>query len=56
MMMMGIKIYYLGSPIPTCEYMRLTLKNNPRKNIEEYELKAKSVDVWVYLEIQKVMY
>ena len=56
MMMININHYYLGTPLPTYEYIRLPLAMIPEKIIEKYNPKAKAVDSWVYLEIWKGMY
>jgi hypothetical protein len=56
MMMMDIKNYYLGTPLPRCEYMSLPLAIIPDEVIKKYYLTAKAVDGWVYLEIRKGMY
>jgi hypothetical protein len=55
-MMMDINNYYLGTPLPTCEYMRLPLSILPYGIIEKYHLKRLAVDGWVYLEIRKGKY
>jgi hypothetical protein len=56
MMMMDIKEHYLGTPLPRYSYMRLPLLIIPDKIIAKYNLKAISVDGWVYIEIRKWMY
>jgi hypothetical protein len=56
MMMMDIKNYYLGTPLPTYEYMKLPLTILPLDIIEKYDLKRLSVNGWVNLEIRKGMY
>jgi hypothetical protein len=56
MMMMGIKNYYLGTPLPRYEYMRMLLSRFPEEIITKYNLRALAVDGWVYIEIKKVMY
>jgi hypothetical protein len=56
MMMMDIKNNYLGTPLPTYEYMRLPILILPDEIIEKYGLKKLAVDGWVYLEIRKGMY
>jgi hypothetical protein len=40
MMMIDIKKYYLGTPLPTYEYMRLPLTILPQDIIEKYDLKG----------------
>jgi hypothetical protein len=56
MMMMDIKNYYLGTPLPTYEYMRLPISILPLDIIEKYKLTLLAVNGWVYLEICKGMY
>jgi hypothetical protein len=56
MMMMDIKNYYLGTPLPRCEYMKMLLSRFPEEIIQKYNLNALAVDGWVYIEIRKVMY
>jgi hypothetical protein len=47
-MMMDINNYYLGTPLPTYEYMRLSISIFPLEIIEKYQLTRLSVDGWVY--------
>jgi hypothetical protein len=56
MMMMDIKNYYLGTPLPRYEYMRMLLSRFPEEIVSKYKLKALTVDGWVYIEIRKGMY
>jgi hypothetical protein len=56
MMMMDIKNYYVGTPLPRYEYLRLPLAIIPDEAIGKYSLKSIAVDGWVYLEIRKGMY
>jgi hypothetical protein len=56
MMMMDINTYYLGTPLPTYEYMRLPILILSLDISEKYQLTRLSVDGWVYLEIRKGMY
>jgi hypothetical protein len=56
MMMMDIKKYYLGPPLPRYEYIRLPLSIIPDEIITKYKLRAISMGGWVYLEIRKGMY
>jgi hypothetical protein len=56
MMMMDIKNYYLGTPLPIYEFLRLPLAIIPDEVIGQYNLKSITVDGWVYLEIRKGMY
>jgi hypothetical protein len=56
MMMMEIKNYYLGTPLPRFEYMKMPLSRFPEEIIQKYNLNALAVDGWVYIEIRKGMY
>jgi hypothetical protein len=56
MMMMDIKNYYLGTPLPRFEYMKILLSRFPEEIVDKYNLNALSVDGWVYIEIRKGMY
>jgi hypothetical protein len=56
MMMMDIKHYYLGTPLTTYEYMRLTISILPLDIIEKYALNCLAVTGWVYMEICKGLY
>jgi hypothetical protein len=56
MMMMDIKNYYLGTPFPTYEYMRLPITILPLDIIEKCDLKRLAVNGWVCLDIRKGMY
>jgi hypothetical protein len=56
MMMMDIKNYYLGTPLPRFEYMKMLLSRFPEEIVQKYDLKALSVDGWVYIEIRKGIY
>jgi hypothetical protein len=56
MMMMDIKNYYLGTPLPRFEYMKMLLSRFPEEIIQKYNLNALAVDGWVYIEIRKGMY
>jgi hypothetical protein len=56
MMMMDIKKYYLGTPLPRYEYMKMFFSRFLEENVEKYNLKALAVDGWVYIEIRKGMY
>jgi hypothetical protein len=49
MMMMDIKNYYFGTPLPIYEYMRLPLSIIPDEIITKYNLQAISVVGWVYM-------
>jgi hypothetical protein len=54
--MMDIKKYYLGTPLPRFEYMKMLLSRFPEEIIQKYNLNALAVDDWVYIEIRKGMY
>jgi hypothetical protein len=56
MMMMDIKKYYLGTPLPRFEYMNMLLSRFPEEIVQKYNLNALAVDGWVYIEIRKGMY
>jgi hypothetical protein len=48
-MMMDIKNYYLGTPLPRFEYMKMLLSRFPEEIIQRYNLNALAVDGWVYI-------
>jgi hypothetical protein len=56
MMMMDIKNYYLGTPLPQLEYMRIFSSRFPEEIVHKYNLNAFALDCWVYIEIRKGMY
>jgi hypothetical protein len=56
MMMMDIKNYYLGTPMPGFEYMKMLLSRFPEEIVQKYNLNSLAVDGWVYIEIRKGMY
>jgi hypothetical protein len=56
MMMMHIKNYYLGTPLPRFEYMRMLISCFPEEIIQKYNLNDLAVGGWVYIEIRKGMY
>jgi hypothetical protein len=56
MMMMDIKNYYIGTPLPRFEYMKMLLSRFPKEIIKRYNLNALAVDGWVYIEIRKGIY
>jgi hypothetical protein len=55
MMIMDNKNYYLGTPLPRFEYMKMLLSRFPEEIIKKYNLNALAVDGWVYIEIRKGM-
>jgi hypothetical protein len=52
----GHKNYYLGTPLPRFEYMKMLLSRFPEKIFQKYNLNALAVDGWMYIEIRKGMY
>jgi hypothetical protein len=56
MMMMDIKNYYLGNPLPRFEYMKMLFSRFPEEIIQKYNLNALAVNGWVYIEIRKGIY
>jgi hypothetical protein len=56
MMMMDIKNYYLGNPLPRFEYMKMLLSRFREEIASKYNLSALAVDGWVHIEIRKGMY
>jgi hypothetical protein len=56
MMMMDIKNYYLGTPLPRFEYIKMLLSRFTEEIVQKYNLNALAVDGWVYIEIRKGMY
>jgi hypothetical protein len=56
MMMMEIKNYYLGTPLPRFEYTKMQLSRFLEEIIQKYNLNALAIDGWVYIEIRKGMY
>jgi hypothetical protein len=51
MMMMDIKNYYLSTPLPRFEYMKMLLSHFPEEIVQRYTLNALAVDSWVYNEL-----
>jgi hypothetical protein len=56
MMIMDIRNYYIGTPLPWFEYMTMLLSRFPEEIVQNYNLNALAVDGWVYIEIRKGMY
>jgi hypothetical protein len=56
MMMMDINNYYLGTPLPRSEYMKMLLLRFPEEIIQKYYLNALAVNGWFYIEIRKKAY
>jgi hypothetical protein len=55
MMMMDIKNYYLGTPLPRYEYMHMLLSRFLELIVNKYHLTALVIG-WVYIEIIKGIY
>jgi hypothetical protein len=53
MMMMDITNYYLGTPLPRFEYMKILLSRFLEEILHKYNLNTLAVDGWVYIEIRK---
>jgi hypothetical protein len=53
---MDIKNYYLGTPLPRFEYMKMLLSRFPEEIVNKYNLNTLAVDGWVYIEIRKGTY
>jgi hypothetical protein len=56
MILMDIKNYYLGTPLPRFEYLNMLLSRFPKEIVKNYNLNALAVNGWVYIEIRKGMY
>jgi hypothetical protein len=52
----GHKNYYLGTPLPRFEYMKMLLSRFPEEIVQNYNLNTLAVDGWVYIEIRKGIY
>jgi hypothetical protein len=55
-MMMDIKNFYIGTPLPRFEYMKMLLSRFPEEIVQKYHLNALAVDGWVYIGTRKGMY
>jgi hypothetical protein len=55
-MCLDVDISYLGTPMDSFEYMRITIKLIPQEIIEQYNLLPLVSDGHVYIEVQKGMY
>ena len=52
-----LKNFYLGTPLPRPEYMRVHITDVPNEIIDQYDLRSKADDRgWVYIRIDKGMY
>jgi hypothetical protein len=55
MMMMDIRNYYVGTPLPRFEYMKMLLSRFLEEIVDKYNRSALAVDGWVHIEIRKGM-
>jgi hypothetical protein len=55
-MCLDVNNFYLGTPMDSCEYMRIPIKLIPQETITEYNLLSLVSDGHVYIEVQKCMY
>ena len=55
-MCVDISSFYLTAPMERYEYMRMPLEIFPEHTIEQYDLKNKAKNGWVYLEIRRSIY
>jgi hypothetical protein len=51
-----LKLFYLTAPLDRYEYMRIPLKIIPDHIIEQYDLRSKAKNGFVYMEIRRAMY
>jgi hypothetical protein len=49
MMMMDIKNYYLGTPLPRYEYIGMLLSRFPEEIVTKYNITALDFEGWVYI-------
>jgi hypothetical protein len=54
--MIDINYYYLGTPLPRFEYMKMLLSRFPEEIVQKDNLNALAADGWVYIETRKGMY
>jgi hypothetical protein len=54
-MCLDIKLFYFGTPLDRYEYMRLPIPLFPEHVIEQYNLRAKTKNGDVYVEIRKAI-
>jgi hypothetical protein len=48
-MMMDINNYYIVTPLPRFEYMKMLISRFPEEIIQQYNLNALAVNGWVYI-------
>jgi hypothetical protein len=51
-----LKNFYLDTPMPDPEYVRIKITDIPAEFIEEYKLAGTDRDGWIYFEIRRVCY
>jgi hypothetical protein len=51
-----LKNFYLDTPMPDPEYVRIKISDIPAEFIEEYNLAGKDRDGWIYFEIRQGCY
>jgi hypothetical protein len=56
MMMLDIKNYYRGTPLPRFEYMKIPFSRFLEEIVQRYNLNALAVDGWVHIKVRKGMY
>jgi hypothetical protein len=49
MIMMDIKNYYVDTPLPRFEYMKMLLSRFPEEIVNKYNISALAVDGWVHI-------
>jgi hypothetical protein len=52
MMIIDINKYYLGTPLPRFEYMKMFLSRFPEEIIQRYNLNALAVTIWYTLKFE----
>jgi hypothetical protein len=55
-MCVDMKTFFLGTPLERYEYMRIPLTLFPEHIIEQYQLRNKAVNGYIYVEIRKAIY
>jgi len=51
-----LKNFYLDTPMPNPEYVRIKITDIPAEFIEEYKLTGTDRDGWIYFEIRRGCY
>ena len=51
-----LKLFYLTAPLDRYEYMRIPLRIIPEHLIQQYDLRSKAKNGFVYIEIRRAMY